>query len=67
MKNATEMTDAEQQKTYANKCQAASFLHELQENLQRVHPNEGKEVTAILHQMFKDEPQRQDGCKQSQK
>jgi len=67
MKNATEMTDAEQQKTYANKCQAASFLHELQENLQRVHSNEGKEVTVILNQMFKDELQGQNGCKQSQK
>ncbi len=61
------MTDAEKQETYAKKCQAASFLHELQENLQRVHPNEGKEVDAILLQLFKGEPQRQDGCKQSQK
>ena len=41
--------------TFREKCQAADFLLELQSRLQQVHPYQGKEVDAILSQMFKDE------------
>jgi hypothetical protein len=58
-------TEDERREQHKNKCQSADFLLVLQHHLQAVHSHEGKQIDAIVAQMFSDNPHGFASCNHS--